>query len=225
MTWLPGHLRRSTILEGPRSEVPWVADLPASTVRERVRLILQPFDGPPDPATITRFMEHLGSDEPPLFSTDYPHWQFEGRAAIPARLDPALARRSRRTIRSGPYVAPRETVTLSLMPESLRGFGQRLSRNSRSPAAMCIRARRRRYRRREQGARSRIRRSAGREYIETIGAALSSALGEGIGRSEGRAAPPPGRMAERRESRQRSRLHGSAASDPNNVALVPSAIR
>ncbi len=58
-------------------------------MRERVRLTLQPFDGPPEPATITRFMEHMGSDELLLFSTDYPHWQFEGTAAIPEGLDPA----------------------------------------------------------------------------------------------------------------------------------------
>ena len=37
-------------------------------------------------ATLMRFMEHMGSDELLLFSTDYPHWQFEGHAAIPEGL-------------------------------------------------------------------------------------------------------------------------------------------
>jgi hypothetical protein len=73
--------------------VPWVADPPATIVRERVRLTLQPFDGPPEPATINRLMKHIGSDELLLFSTDYPHWQFEGTDAIPAGLDPAIARK------------------------------------------------------------------------------------------------------------------------------------
>ena len=64
VTWLPGYLWRLTkFWKGLRSEVPWVADPPATIVRDRVRLTLQPFDGPPDPATITRFMEHMGSDE------------------------------------------------------------------------------------------------------------------------------------------------------------------
>jgi predicted TIM-barrel fold metal-dependent hydrolase len=70
-----------------------VADPPASIVQDRVRLTLQPFDGPPEPATITRFMEHMGSDELLLFSTDYPHWQFDGTDAIPPGLDPALAQK------------------------------------------------------------------------------------------------------------------------------------
>ena len=70
-----------------------MSDPPATIVRERVRLTLQPFDGPPEPATIMRFMEHMGSDEMLLFSTDYPHWQFEGSAAMPAGLDPALAQK------------------------------------------------------------------------------------------------------------------------------------
>jgi predicted TIM-barrel fold metal-dependent hydrolase len=94
VSWLPGYLWRLTkFWKGLRSEVPWVPDPPATIVRERVRLTLQPFDGPPDPATLTRFMEHLGSDELLLFSTDYPHWQFDGRQAIPAGLDPGLARK------------------------------------------------------------------------------------------------------------------------------------
>ena len=59
MTWLPGYLWRLTkFWKGLRSEVPWVSDPPATIVCERVRLTLQPFDGPLDPATITRVMEH-----------------------------------------------------------------------------------------------------------------------------------------------------------------------
>ncbi len=89
VTWLPGYLWRLTkFWKGLRSEVPWVADPPATIVRDRVRLTLQPFDGPPEPETITRFMEHMGSDALLLFSTDYPHWQFEGTDAVPAGLDP-----------------------------------------------------------------------------------------------------------------------------------------
>jgi len=94
VTWLPGYLWLLTkFRKGLRSEVPWVADPPATLVREHVRLTLQPFDGPSDPGIITRFMEHMGSDELLLFSTDYPHWQFEDSAVIPEGLDPALTRK------------------------------------------------------------------------------------------------------------------------------------
>ena len=92
VSWLPAHLWRLTkFWKGLRSEIPWVADPPISIVRDRVRLTLQPFDAPPDPAHVSRLMEHLGSDEMLLFSTDYPHWQFDGTDPIPDGLSPALA--------------------------------------------------------------------------------------------------------------------------------------
>lgn len=94
VTWLPAYLWRfSKFWKGLRSEIPWVADPPMSIIRERVRLTLQPFDGPPDSAAVMRVMDHLGSDEMLLFSTDYPHWQFEGLAAIPEGLDAGLAQK------------------------------------------------------------------------------------------------------------------------------------
>jgi predicted TIM-barrel fold metal-dependent hydrolase len=112
VTWLPGYLWRLTkFWRGLRHEVPWVADPPATIVRERVRLTLQPFDGPPDPATISRFMEHMGSDELLLFSTDYPHWQFEGTAAIPEGLDPALAQKIMVDNPLRTYARLRETIS------------------------------------------------------------------------------------------------------------------
>ncbi len=94
VSWLPAHLWRLTkFWKGLRSEVPWVADPPVSIVRERVRLTVQPMDTPDDPALLMRLMEHLGSDEMLLFSTDYPHWQFEGADALPPGLDAGLARK------------------------------------------------------------------------------------------------------------------------------------
>jgi predicted TIM-barrel fold metal-dependent hydrolase len=85
--------RLTKFWKGLRSEIPWVADPPSSIVRERVRLTLQPFDAPPDTASVTRLMEHIGSDEMLLFSTDYPHWQFDGTDALPEGLDASLARK------------------------------------------------------------------------------------------------------------------------------------
>jgi predicted TIM-barrel fold metal-dependent hydrolase len=112
VSWLPGYLWRLTkFWKGLRSEIPWVADPPATIVRERVRLTLQPFDGPPDAGTITRFMEHMGSDELLLFSTDYPHWQFEGHAAIPDGLDPGLAQKIMVDNPLRTYARLRETVS------------------------------------------------------------------------------------------------------------------
>ncbi len=94
VSWLPAHLWRLTkFWKGLRSEVPWVSDPPTAIVRERVRLTVQPFDVPDDPAVLARLVEHLGSEEMLLFATDYPHAHFEGAAALPSGLDAALARK------------------------------------------------------------------------------------------------------------------------------------
>ncbi len=38
-------------------------------------------------------LEQLGAPDMPLFATDYPHWQFEGDAALPPGLPADLVRR------------------------------------------------------------------------------------------------------------------------------------
>jgi uncharacterized protein len=93
-TWLPAHLWRLTkYWRGLRVEIPWVDRSPAEIVRDNVRLTLQPIDAPPDPRHLNRILEHIGSDRLLLFSTDYPHWQFDGMAALPEGLSSDLVRR------------------------------------------------------------------------------------------------------------------------------------
>jgi uncharacterized protein len=93
-TWLPAFLwRLGKFWRGLRAEVPWVAAPPAEIVRERVRFTLQPIDAPADPAILLRVIEQMGSDRLLLFSTDHPHWQFDGSAALPEGLPAGLAER------------------------------------------------------------------------------------------------------------------------------------
>lgn len=93
-TWLPAHLWRLTkYWRGLRMEIPWVDRSPTDIVRTNVRLSLQPVDGPPNAESLDRLMEHMRSDELLLFSTDYPHWQFDGQAALPDGLTPDLVRK------------------------------------------------------------------------------------------------------------------------------------
>jgi hypothetical protein len=51
---------------------------------------MQPIDASPEPQTLNRLFDHMQSDELLLFSTDYPHWQFDGDAALPEGISPAL---------------------------------------------------------------------------------------------------------------------------------------
>lgn len=77
-TWLPAYLwRLDKYWQGLRMEVPWLTVSPSEIVRSNVRFTLQPVDAPPSPAQMERVFEHLGCDDLLLFSTDFPHWQFD----------------------------------------------------------------------------------------------------------------------------------------------------
>ena len=94
VTWLPASLwRLDKTWRGVRSEVPWLERLPTEVVREHVRLTLQPFDAPPTEPQVVAVLEQLGSERMLLFSTDYPHWHFDGDDALPAGLPADLARK------------------------------------------------------------------------------------------------------------------------------------
>jgi predicted TIM-barrel fold metal-dependent hydrolase len=93
-TWLPSLLwRTGKEWRGIRTEVPWIDRPPQDIIREQVRLTLQPVDAPKDdPAILTRTLEHIGSDRMMLFSSDYPHWQFDGDDVLPDGLPASMIR-------------------------------------------------------------------------------------------------------------------------------------
>ena len=92
--WLPAFLwRANKTWRGVRSEVPWVKKPPADIVRENIRFTIQPIDEPPDETILTEVIEQIGSDNVLLFSTDYPHWHFDGTEAMPKAMTGALAKK------------------------------------------------------------------------------------------------------------------------------------
>ncbi|MGE0007906.1 MAG: amidohydrolase family protein [Parvibaculaceae bacterium] len=94
VSWYTPFLWRLTkYWRGTRSEVPWVDRPPIEIARDHIRLTAQPFDAPGDPAVVGRILDQLQSDEILLFSSDYPHWQFDGDDAVPAGFSEALLRR------------------------------------------------------------------------------------------------------------------------------------
>jgi uncharacterized protein len=91
VTWLPAFLwRLSKFWRGVRAEVPWVDRSPSQIVRDHVRLTIQPFDGPDDPRAVAQLIDHLQSDDMLLFSSDFPHWQFDGDHIMPAGIPEKL---------------------------------------------------------------------------------------------------------------------------------------
>jgi uncharacterized protein len=94
VSWLPAFIwRANKTWRGTRSEIPWVNRPPGDYVRDHIRLTTQPLDVPADPEIWSTFVDQLGSDKLLLFATDYPHWHFDGDAAVPPTLGPALAPR------------------------------------------------------------------------------------------------------------------------------------
>jgi predicted TIM-barrel fold metal-dependent hydrolase len=94
VSWIAPYLwRLHKFWRGVRMETPWVDRAPLELVRSNIRFSLQPFDAPPEPETLIRLFDHMQSDELVLFSTDYPHWQFEGQDALPEGLSPDLVRK------------------------------------------------------------------------------------------------------------------------------------
>jgi hypothetical protein len=97
VTWLPAFLWRLTkFWRGVRAEVPWVERPPYEIVRDHVRLTIQPFDGPNEPEAVARLVDQLQSDDMLLFSSDFPHWQFDADEimprGIPSRLHTKIKR-------------------------------------------------------------------------------------------------------------------------------------
>jgi hypothetical protein len=117
VTWLPGFLWRAIkTWRGVRAEVPWVKRSPAETIRENVRLTVQPIDAPRDGTVprdtkvLDRIIEQIDCDRMLLFASDYPHWQFEGDAVLPPGLPADLLRRIRVDNPLETYPRLKETV-------------------------------------------------------------------------------------------------------------------
>jgi hypothetical protein len=94
VTWLPGWMwRANKTWRGVRAEVPWLEKSPAQYAREHVRLTIQPFDGPPRPDMLQRIIEEIDCEDMLLFSSDYPHWHYDGTDAVPEGLSDSLVRK------------------------------------------------------------------------------------------------------------------------------------
>jgi uncharacterized protein len=91
LTWLSGFIwRADKTWKGVRAEVPWVNSPPSEIIRNHVRFTVQPIDAPDEAEGLLRLIDHVESDDILLFSTDYPHWQFDADAALPSGLPAQL---------------------------------------------------------------------------------------------------------------------------------------
>jgi predicted TIM-barrel fold metal-dependent hydrolase len=60
-----------------RDEVPHLTRAPSEYVREHLWVTTQPIEEPPDPRDLLAVFADLGGTKKIMFSTDYPHWDFD----------------------------------------------------------------------------------------------------------------------------------------------------
>jgi predicted TIM-barrel fold metal-dependent hydrolase len=79
--------------KGLKREMPWVREPPSQYMRQHMRWTLTPVDVP-GPLEFLQIVEELGSEELIMFSTDWPHQQFDRPEEIlPPELPEALRRK------------------------------------------------------------------------------------------------------------------------------------
>jgi uncharacterized protein len=86
LAWLPGVLwRLDADYKALRKETPWLQRLPSEYAAEHIRLSTQPLEVPRAATAFWDVLESMGGKQMLMFSSDYPHWDFDDptQVAIP----------------------------------------------------------------------------------------------------------------------------------------------
>lgn len=78
IAWLP-HLmwRMDKNYKALRDQVPWLKRLPSEYIKQHVYLTTQPIEEPEEPEHIVQLFRMCGAENRVMFSSDYPHWDFD----------------------------------------------------------------------------------------------------------------------------------------------------
>jgi len=92
-TWAPHLLwRMDKEFKGLRQQAPYLKRLPSAYVREHVRFGTQPIEEPDKAEHLVQIMDMLGEDAL-MWTSDYPHWDFDEPTAIPHCLNETARRK------------------------------------------------------------------------------------------------------------------------------------
>lgn len=84
-TWIvPLMWRLNMEYKALRYEIPWVKKRPSDYLRDHVRLTTQPLERPDDDGDLLHMLRMMDAEHLLMFSSDYPHWDFDNpRLAFP----------------------------------------------------------------------------------------------------------------------------------------------
>ncbi|WP_300016119.1 amidohydrolase family protein [Pseudonocardia sp.] len=87
VAWLPPLMwRLDAYWKALRREIPWVRKAPSEYLRDHVRLASQPLERPANDKHLLSILDAMDAEHILMFSSDYPHWDFDS----PTRAFPKL---------------------------------------------------------------------------------------------------------------------------------------
>lgn len=94
-TWAPSLMwRLNKEWKGLRHTIPWVKHWPSEYIQKHFRWTLHPLDSSVSDEQTLEMVEQFGGEDLILFSTDYPHWQFDSlEDVIPSYFPETLRRK------------------------------------------------------------------------------------------------------------------------------------
>lgn len=92
--WLP-HLmwRLDKNFKALRATAPWLKRMPSEYIRDHCLLTTQPIEEPDDFTHLQQLFDMIDAENLLLFSSDYPHWDFDDPMKILRRLSPEVKRK------------------------------------------------------------------------------------------------------------------------------------
>lgn len=92
--WIPDVVwRLDKNVKGLRDEVPWIKRLPSEYIADHVRFTTQPLPEPKRRGHLHALLEAAQAERTLMFSSDYPHWDFDDPRHVLTALPPATRER------------------------------------------------------------------------------------------------------------------------------------
>ncbi len=92
--WVPSYRwRMDADWKSLRAQTPWVKRLPSEYISDHVRFSSQPIEEPDTAEQLLRIVEWMDGGRTLMFSSDYPHWDFDHPHRAFPELPPSLHRR------------------------------------------------------------------------------------------------------------------------------------